>query len=153
MGVNGDRETPPWSIREARADDYDAIAELWLASGLPARIRGRDCREAFVRQRARAPALHLVAIAGERVIGVVLGSHDGRKGWINRLAVVPEHRRRGIAAALVRACEKAIRAEGIEIVAALVEPASRASGALFEELGYREDVPVRYFRKLSRPDA
>ena len=94
-----------------------------------------------------------MAVERGNIIGIVLGSHDGRKGWINRLAVVPEHRRRGIAAALVRACERALDAHGIEIVAALVEPSSRESAALFEELGYREDVPVRYFRRLSRPDA
>ncbi len=84
---------------------------------------------------------------GERIVGVALGTHDGRKGWINRLAVQPDHRRQGIAAALVTACDTAIRGHGIGIVAALVESDNTASAAFFEALGYRADVPVHYFRK------
>jgi ribosomal protein S18 acetylase RimI-like enzyme len=88
---------------------------------------------------------------GDRLVGVVLGSHDGRKGWINRLAVRPEYRRRGVALRLIAACEEAIRAHGIEIVCALVEEPNTASRAVFTHAGFADGVPVRYFRKLSRP--
>jgi len=72
--------------------------------------------------------------------------------------------RRGIAAALVTACDTAIRGHGIGIVTALVDDSPKArepwgertagnaaSAVLFEALGYREDAPVRYFRKLDHP--
>lgn len=51
------------------------------------------------------------------------------------------------------ACDAAIRRYGIEIVAALIEPDNAVSAVVFEKLGYRADVPVRYYRKLSRSDA
>ncbi len=113
--------------------------------------QGREGKSAFLQQLDQFPDFYLVATVGERIVGVVLGTHDGRKGWINRLAVHPDDQRRGIASALVSACDKAIRARGISIVAALVESDNAASAALFEALGYREDVPVRYFRKLDHP--
>lgn len=115
--------------------------------------RGRESEGAFRRQIARFPDLYLAATDGDRIVGVVLGSHDHRKGWINRVAVLPEYQRRGVAASLVTACDEAIRAGGIEIVSALVEQGNNASYALFEKLGYQSDVPVRYYRKLSHPDA
>ena len=142
----------PVPIRPAREEDYDQIVEVWTASGLPVRLSGREGPEAFSRQLEEFPGLLLVATDGDRVVGVVLGSHDHRKGWINRLAVIPSYRRRGVAAALLSACEAAIRAEGIEIFAALVEPENGPSCALFRRAGYRTDVAVEYFRKLSRPD-
>ena len=89
----------------------------------------------------------------DRIVGVVFGTHDQRKGWINRLAVLPAYRGRGVAKALVWAAEEAIRGHDIEILAALVEPDNAASLGLFRALGYRTDVPVVYFRKPSSPEA
>ena len=146
-------EQRTWSIRCAQAEDYEAIKSVWTAAGLQARIRGRESREAFLHQLQQFPDLYLVAVDDERIIGMVFGSHDHRKGWINRLAVLPEHQRRGVAVALVTACDEAIRAQGIEIVAALVETPNLESARLFEKLGYHADVPVCYYRKLSHPDA
>ena len=77
---------------------------------------------------------------------------DHRKGWINHLAVHPDHRRRGLGLRLLRACEMALEQCGIEIIAAFVEEGNSPSVALFERGGYLADVPVHYYRKLGRPD-
>jgi ribosomal protein S18 acetylase RimI-like enzyme len=143
---------PTMAIRPARAEDYISVATVWDAAGLTADRATRDGQPAFLRQLARFPASYLVATDGDRVIGVVLGTHDERKGWINRLAVIPAYQGRGVATALVRACDAAIRAEGIHIVAALVEPGNPSSSRVFQKLGYRTDVEVQYFRKVDRPD-
>ncbi|MBI4719387.1 MAG: GNAT family N-acetyltransferase [Planctomycetes bacterium] len=151
--TSSSRKLPEISIRPARIEDYDEILAMWRAGGLSARPAGRESPAAFARQLAAFDGLYLVAVDAARIVGVVLGSHDLRKGWINRLAVLPGYRRRGVGAALVRACDAALRAAGIEIVAALVETDNPASCALFESVGYRADVPVRYYRKLSHPQA
>ncbi len=153
MGVTKCEQGAAQPIRRATIEDYAQIVELWRAGGLPVRLEGRESKAAFAHQLARLADMYLVATDGDRVVGVVLGSHDHRKGWINRLGVVPEYRRRGIASALVTACEAAIRRQGIEIVAVLIEPHNAVSAKVFEELGYRDDLAVRYYRKLSRPEA
>jgi len=145
--------TPAFEIHEAVASDYDAIVDVWRESGLSAKTTGRDGREAFERQLRAFPDSYLVAEVDGRVVGVVLGSHDGRKGWINRLAVVPSHRRLGIGLALAQSCDSALRAASMEIVAAMIEEGNDASEQLFRRLGYRSDVAVTYLRKLDRPDA
>ena len=139
------------TIRPATPADYDAIVKVWRAAGLSYRPQGRESREAFTEQLTRIHDLCLVALDGPRVVGVVLGSHDHRKGWINRLAVLPEYQRRGLAVRLARACEDALYARGIDITAVLIEPGNDASAALFEKLGYRR-FPADYYRKLRRPD-
>lgn len=153
MGVTKSEQGSAPPIRRATIEDYAQIVELWRAGGLSVRLEGRESKGAFSRQLERLSDMYLVATDGDRIVGVVLGSHDYRKGWINRLAILPEYRRRGIASALVSACEGAIRRHGIEIVAALIEPHNAVSALVFEELGYRDDVAVRYYRKLSRPGA
>ena len=72
--------------------------------------------------------------------------------WINRLAVDPAFRKRGVAKRLLLACEAAPNELGIEIVAALIEHGNEASVAAFESAGYQADVPVHYYRKRRRPD-
>ncbi len=153
MDVTGFEQSLSLPIRRATIDDYDRLVDLWEASGLCVRLKGRESKRAFGRQLQWFPDLYLVASDSDRIVGVVLGSHDHRKGWINRLAVLPEYRRRGVALALVSACDAAIRRQGIEIVAVLIEPDNMVSSAVFEKLGYRADVPVRYYRKLSHSDA
>ncbi len=139
------------TIRPATVRDYAAIVEVWRASGSHFDLQGRESEVAYRRQLRQFPESYLVAADGNRVVGVVLGSHDARKGWINRLAVLPEFRRRGIAAALVIGCDAALRAKGLDIVCALVESHNTASAQLFTHLGYGKDVPVLYFRKVTPP--
>ncbi len=146
-------ETSVLTYRDAQSDDYDELVVLWRDSGSSISLQGRETCEAFHRHVERFPGLSIVALDSTRMVGVVLGSHDGRKGWINRLAVLPAYRRRGVAAALVTACDTAIRAAGIDIVAALVETDNPASAALFRKLGYSDAIQVHYFRRLSHPKA
>lgn len=134
-------------IRPVRAEDYEALVELWTVCGSGIEPAGREAKDAFLHQLSRFPDLFLVAVEEERVIGVVLGTHDERKGWISRLAVHPDYRRRGIAARLVSCCDTAIRRQGIGLVAALVETPNSASAAVFRKAGFSDEVSVLYFRK------
>ncbi len=141
----------PVMIRPMRAPDVTDVIAVWAAAGLATRPAGRDTPAALRQQLEHYPRTWLVAEQGGRIVGVVLGTHDGRKGWINRVAVHPDHRRLGLARQLLAACEAALHAEGIGIVAALVEAHNEASAAFFRAAGYATDVPVHYFRKLSSP--
>lgn len=133
--------------------DYDRVLALWNAAGLHIRPTGRDTREAFERQLdgGMQIAIGIETDDGE-LIGVVLATHDGRKGWINRLAVHPDRRRQGIAKALVSAAEDSLRALGIEIFAALIEPGNDASFELFLSSGYVDYPGIHYVSKRDRDD-
>ena len=138
-------------VRPLRLADYEAMIELFRVCGLNPRTRGRDSRKAIARQLRATRGLYLGAFDGDALVGTVLATHDVRKGWINRLAVRPAYRRQGIAARLVRLCERRLRAMGIEMFAALVEPGNEASEAVFQDLGY-EVTRLTYARKKLRPE-
>lgn len=142
----------PPTIERLGADDVDAIHDLWRRAGLHVRPSGRDSA-AHITAEVDAGTATLLGIRGaDGLIGVVLATHDGRKGWINRLAVDPDQRRRGLGSALIAAAEEALAAAGIELVAALVEGDNRSSRAMFEAAGYATGDIV-YFRKpLGDPD-
>jgi len=136
-------------IGPLRRSDYDAMIALFRVCGLNPKIKGRDSLPSFTEQLRRNAASYLGAFDGDRLVGTVLGTHDTRKGWINRLAVDPRYRRRAVAARLVRRCELVLRKNGVDMFAALVEPENKASAAFFRSQGY-DILPITYARKKRR---
>jgi len=142
------------SVRRFRIEDYDRVMELWAAGDLPLKPQGRDSRESIARQIGLPNVRFLVAEAAEeggRVIGTVLATHDGRKGWINRLAVDAALRRAGIGARLVREAEEWLESVGMDILACLIEDGNATSMAVFEKLGYKKHPEIIYFAKRKHP--
>ncbi|MBE0712033.1 MAG: GNAT family N-acetyltransferase, partial [Candidatus Aminicenantes bacterium] len=78
-------------------------------------------------------------------------THDGRKGWINRLAVDAALRKRGIGAFLVREAEGWLESRGMDILACLIEDDNAVSMAVFEKLGYKKHPEIIYFAKRKYP--
>ena len=53
-------------------------------------LRDGTPRERLAAELEGDRSVFLAAELEGQIVGVVLGTHDGRKGWINRLAVTPE---------------------------------------------------------------
>jgi ribosomal protein S18 acetylase RimI-like enzyme len=124
---------------------------LWERAGLSHRPEGRDSRAAIAAQMERDPELFLGAFNRERLLGTLIASDDGRKGWMNRLAVDPEHRGQGIAKRLIAEAERRLRGRGRRIIAVLVEDWNSASLALFQSCGYALDRSILYLSKRDDP--
>jgi ribosomal protein S18 acetylase RimI-like enzyme len=110
--------------------------------------QGRDSRDALAQQLASGVLTILGLEVEGRLVAAVIVTHDSRKGWINRLAVEPDYRRRGYGMRLIEASEALLREQGIPITAALVMSDNAASLALFQKAGYVEiDSGIHYLTK------
>jgi len=90
-------------IQEMAIGDYDEVYELWQSTnGIS--LGDVDTRESIARFLERSPGLSYVALQDGLLVGAVLTSHDGRRGYIDHLAVRESHRRQGIGRALVLRC-------------------------------------------------
>lgn len=134
-------------IRRLTINDYDQMVQLWNSCGLPFRPLGRDSKKAVASQMKADPNFFLGAFQDSHLIGTVIISCDGRKGWINRLAVDPEHRRKGIAKTLIAEAEKVLRERGIRVFCVLIKDSSESSRNLFRKAGYKELKDIKYFSK------
>lgn len=134
-------------LRKLTIDDYDALINLWGDAGLSYRPLGRDAREKIEIEMRRPDTAFIGLFENGRLVAVALATFDGRKGWMNRLAVHPDERRRGLAAEVMRASEEFLYANGAEIIACLIEDWNLPSMAFAAKHGYLHDPGVEYFSK------
>ena len=100
------------NIRVMTTDDYDAV--LALMSKTPGiSLRDADSRQATARYLERNPDMSFVAESDSGLCACVMCGHDGRRGYLQHLLVLPEFRRQGIARALVTRCLSKLEALGI----------------------------------------
>jgi GNAT superfamily N-acetyltransferase len=141
-------------VRLLGLEDYDRFMDVWLPAGLHSlRPKGRDSRAAIAQQLATGTHTLLGLEFKGELVAVVLATHDGRKGWINRLCVRPKYRRRGYGARLVAEAERALHEQGMTVIAALIEPGNDVSLTLFSKLGYVESPGMHYVSKRDSEDA
>lgn len=134
-------------------ENHAEIIDLWQRAGLHIRPKGRDSLAAFSAQMATGVQTPIGLRNGDRLVAVVMATHDSRKGWINRLAVDPDYRRQGVATRLIALCEEHFRNLGIDVWAALIEDWNEASLALFREAGYLIHEDVIYASRRARVDS
>ncbi len=145
-------QIPKIILRRYQDNDYPAVLSLWAEAELPYKPAGRDSRENLKSQSRLPHVFFLVAESEGKLIGTVVGTHDSRKGWINRLAVARTHRRQGLARRLIEEVERHLSRLGIEIFACLIEEGNSVSMEVFERLGYKRHPEIVYFTKRKSED-
>ncbi|MEE8576101.1 MAG: GNAT family N-acetyltransferase [candidate division Zixibacteria bacterium] len=139
-------------IKRLSSEHYDQIIELWNKARLDHRPKGRDSR-ALLTEEMSAPHCGFIGMFDEeRLIGVVIGNWDGRRGWINRLAIRPDYRGSKLGGKLLQAAESFLREQGAIVFTALIEENNIPSSSCFEKEGYVVEDSIKYYSKRSSQD-
>jgi ribosomal protein S18 acetylase RimI-like enzyme len=149
-----------YEIRPIAADDEAMIRQVWDADGRAfAETWGHELptEQAFRAWRSDPtfnPPLWRVAFHGDDIAGQILNylaepEADGsRIGWTEAISVQPEHRRRGLARALLAASLRSVRDAGATKAALGVDSHNpNQAQVLYESMGYRV-VSVAYTYEL-----
>ena len=143
-------------IREMTIQDYEKVYALWMSCKNMGFNDVDDSKEGIARFLERTPNTSFVAMEDEKLLGIILGGHDGRRGYIYHASVVENHRKKGVGSVLVKTCLKAFKQEKISKVALLVFKYNEAGNAFWEKQGFilREDINYRNtaLRELVRID-
>ena len=135
-------------IRAATTADIDAVLTVWEQARSTA-ARTPDDPETVAQLLDRDPGALLVAESDGEVVGALIAGWDGWRGNVYRLAVLPSHRREGVARRLVEAGHERLRAQGARRVTALVGGEEGAAHGLWRAVGYQRDEFVhRFVRNL-----
>lgn len=135
------------TMRPLKESEIALLPKLWDDSGLPYKSAGRDSLKKLRAQRKADMDLFIGVFQGKKMVAAAIASDDGRKGWINRLAVLPDMRGKGIAVALISECEKILRRKGIRLFCVHIEGYNSESMRLFEKAGYKKEEDIFYYTK------
>ncbi|MDR2746482.1 MAG: GNAT family N-acetyltransferase [Treponema sp.] len=134
-------------IRNMTIGDYEAVYSLWIHSPGMSLNDQDDSRQGIEKYLARNPGTCFVAEEEGRILGVILGGHDGRRGYIHHAAVAPPYRRRGIGKALLDTALGALKGEGIQKTALVVFADNAAGNAFWEKNGFAARNELIYRNK------
>lgn len=134
------------TYRTATVDDVGTVLSVWEEAGVHPSTT--DDAASITTLVARDGNALLVAEIDGRMVGTLVVGWDGWRGNMYRLAVVPDARRRGIAATLVRRGEDRLRQLGGRRVTALVVDSDDHAVGFWRSVDYEPYAIARYVRTL-----
>lgn len=133
-------------------DAYDQVFALWQqCEGVG--LSDSDSREGIEAYLKRNPGLSFVAKENGKVVGAVLCGHDGRRGYINHLAVHVQWRRRAIGRRLVGKCLEALHRMGIQKCHIFVFKHNEDGFGFWKSLGWIPRGDLSLISKSTRPES
>ncbi|WAL93484.1 GNAT family N-acetyltransferase [Streptomyces sp. Je 1-369] len=137
-------------IRAAAPEDLDAVLAFWKVAAEGTSIS--DDRSGVERLVARDPESLILAERGGELAGTVIAGFDGWRCHLYRLAVHPDHRRRGVGTALLAAAEERFVRLGGRRGDAMVLDRNELAHPAWRAAGYAPQPQwSRWVKPLSEP--
>ena len=139
-------------IRACTLEEASLLLDFWReAEAEPTATDDPQGINTLLREREDAV---LLAVVDGKIVGTVIAAFDGWRGNIYRLAVLPSHRRSGIARKLVAEAERRLGIRGAKRLVALASSHSDQAAPFWESMadqGWRPSHPgMRYAKTLDR---
>jgi ribosomal protein S18 acetylase RimI-like enzyme len=133
-------------IRAYRPEDAPAVLDLWLACQLV--VPHNNPRRDIACKLRVNPEWFLVGELGGKIIATCMAGYEGHRGWINYLAVAPEHQRRGHARRMMEEAERLLRQAGCPKINLQVRASNKGVIEFYRSIGFTVDEVVSMGKRL-----
>jgi ribosomal protein S18 acetylase RimI-like enzyme len=138
------------TIRPFQLSDEAAVIALWARCEL---IRPWNDPQKDIQRKLRVqPELFLVGLIDNVIVATVMGGYEGHRGWINYLAVSPDHQGQSLGRTIMEHAEEQLRALGCAKINLLVRTTNDRVVAFYERLGYRRDDVLCLGKRLEHDE-
>ena len=134
------------NIRPYETTDESALIRLWEDCGLV--VPQNDPRKDIQRKLKVQPELFLVGVIDDELVAGVMAGYEGHRGWINYLAVSPDHRRKGLGRRMMAAAEDQLRAMGCPKINLQVRATNKAVLDFYFRIGFGDDQVMGLGKRL-----
>ncbi len=134
------------AISDMSMADYDDVTAFW--SGMEG-VGLNECDSArnIATFLSRNPGTSLIARGNGNVVGAVLCGHDGRRGYLDHLAVAASHRGRGLGRTLVETCINRLVALGVRRCNIFVYDANDDGKHFWRAMDFKERAELRLMQR------
>ena len=138
------------TLRALTPSDLPDVLVFWRA--VPeVELNDSDTPEQLTKYLARNPELSPVALEGGKIVGAVLCGHDGRRGYLNHLAVAAPYRKQGLGKALVEYCLTHLSRAEVGKCNAFVLPDNPSGQAFWRQMQFQEKPWPLWQRSFDGP--
>lgn len=139
--------------REMQVSDHDDVLALWQQTEHML-IREADSRENITLYLDKNPNMSFVAQQHGKIIGAVLAGTDGRRGYLQHLAVDAEHRGQRIGKSLVEKVTQSFAQIGISKTHLFVNTDNEQAQQFYQSMGWevRKEVKMYSFNASANLD-
>ena len=121
-------------INKFSMEYYDDVIQLWTKAGI--NVSSSDSKEEIERMLIRNPDLFLIGIIKDKIVAVVMGGFDGRRGYVHHLAVDPKYQRSGYGTRLMSKLNENFRQKSIHKIHLFVEKRNIEAMNFYRTLGW-----------------
>ncbi|HEY0602257.1 MAG TPA: GNAT family acetyltransferase [Herpetosiphonaceae bacterium] len=134
------------SIRPYQAADEAQVIALWHQCNLV--VPWNDPQRDIALKIEVQPHMFLVGVLDTTVIATIMAGYEGHRGWLNYLAVSPEHQRHGIGRRMVEEATALLQAAGCPKINLQIRTSNTDVIAFYKRLGFTIDDVVSMGKRL-----
>jgi len=137
-------------LRPFEDSDTESVVQLWGECALT--VPWNDPYKDIQRKTKVGRELFFVGTVEGQVMASIMGGYEGHRGWINYLAVHPDHQRKGYGKQLVESLETELFKRGCPKINLQIRHGNTAVQAFYESVGFADDNAMSMGKRLI-PDA
>jgi len=132
-------------IEKFSIEFYEDIVSLWKKAGIS--VGSSDTLEETIRVLQRNPDLFLIGKINNKIICVVIGGFDGRRGYVHHLAVDPDYQKKGYGKKIMDELIEKFREMGVHKIHLFIEKYNKDVVDFYQNLGWeiRDDLIMMSF--------
>ncbi|KKL20862.1 hypothetical protein LCGC14_2451210 [marine sediment metagenome] len=132
-------------IEKFSIESYNQVLELWKKAGI--NVSSSDSKEELEKMLKRNPNLFLIGKKNQKIIAVVIGAFDGRRGYVHHLAIDPDFQKKGYGRMMMEKIHNIFLHMGVHKVHLFIEINNKEVVNFYESMGWekRDDLIIMSF--------
>ena len=129
-------------IEKFSIDSYNQVYKLWRKAGIS--VGSSDSKEELEKMLKRNPNLFLIGKRNDKIIAVVMGGFDGRRGYVHHLAIDSDYRKKGYGRMMMDKIHNIFLQMGVHKVHLFIEKTNIEVVSFYESMGWekRDDLII-----------